>query len=46
MEAGKMATSGTRGGWMVDTTQDTIAEFKVFIAEMEASVARIEARNA
>jgi hypothetical protein len=45
MKSGQMATSGIRDGRIVDTTQETIADFDAFIAEIEPII-RSEPRNA
>lgn len=41
-----MTTGGMRGGQIVDTTQETIEEYAVLKANLEATIAKVEADNA
>ncbi len=42
MKKGAMGTSGMREGRIVDTTQETIDEYLILKADLEATIARIE----
>lgn len=46
MQKGRMTTGGMRGGQIVDTTQETIEEYAVLKANLEATIAKVEADNA
>lgn len=46
MESDRMGTAELRNGARVDTTQETIADYRRYIAELEPLIAKMEAEGA
>lgn len=46
MKAGKFSTHAARNGRIVDTTQETIHQYSVYISDMEEAIKRMRLRDA
>ena len=45
MEAGILRTGESDGGWIIDRTKETVEQYRGMIAELERSLASIEAEG-